>query len=66
MATYLKKGVPQEKADAVDQQVRRTVEKIIADVRARGDEAVRELSQQFDSWNPETFLLPRDKIDEIV
>jgi len=66
MATYLKKGMPQEQADEVDRQVRETVEKIISDIRNRGDAAVRELSEKFDKWNPESFLLPQQEIDEIV
>ena len=39
---------------------------IIADVRTRGDEAVREYSERFDSWSPESFELTRDDIDRIV
>lgn len=34
-------------------QVRETVERIIVDVRERGDAAVREYSARFDSWSPE-------------
>ena len=66
MATYLKKGMPQKQADEVDRQVRETVERIISDVRNRGDAAVRELSEKFDKWNPESFLLPQKEIDKIV
>src|SRR4051795_7574729 len=44
----------QEEADA---NTRQTVEAIIVDVRARGDLAVRELSQRFDNWSPPSFRL---------
>src|SRR3954451_14846149 len=44
----------QEEADA---RTRATVESIIADVRARGDRAVRELSERFDKWSPPSFRL---------
>ena len=49
-----------------DQSVAETVSSIIADVRSRGDVAVRELSAKFDSWEPESFRLSDDEIDRIV
>lgn len=39
---------------------------IISDIEARGEAAVRELSQQFDSWNPESFRLSDGEIADIV
>ena len=44
----------QEEADA---KTRATVEAILADVKARGDAAVRELSERFDKWSPPSFRL---------
>jgi len=35
-----------------DAKVRETVEQILADIEARKDAAVRELSQKFDDWSP--------------
>lgn len=46
--------------------VRETVESVIADVRAKGDEAVRTYSEKFDSWSPESFLLSQDEIDAAI
>ncbi|GHJ46992.1 histidinol dehydrogenase [Catellatospora sp. TT07R-123] len=46
--------------------VRETVAAIIADVRQRGDQAVRELSARFDSWSPDRFRLAPDEVDRIV
>jgi sulfopropanediol 3-dehydrogenase len=46
--------------------VRDTVAAIIEDVRARGDEAVREYSQRFDSWSPASFRLSPEEIERIV
>ena len=46
--------------------VRSTVEEILADVAARGDEALRHFSRTFDGWDPETFRLSRDEIDACV
>lgn len=43
-----------------------TAARIIADVRARGDEAVREYSQRFDSWNPDSFRLSAKAIEQTV
>ncbi len=39
---------------------------IIADVRERGDTAVREYSERFDSWSPDSFELSRDDRDRIT
>src|SRR6266571_9084923 len=43
-----------------------TVEAIIADVRSRGDVAVRELSERFDKWSPASFRLSEDEIGALV
>jgi histidinol dehydrogenase len=53
----------QEEADA---KTRATVEAIIADVKARGDGAVRELSERFDKWSPARFRLSADEIAALV
>ena len=42
MAKYLKTGLPSVESDAANVKVQETVAKIIADVRQRGDAAVRE------------------------
>lgn len=46
--------------------VRDTVAAVIADIRARGDAAVREYSEKFDKWSPEQFRLSAAQIDDIV
>jgi len=46
--------------------VAEVVARVIADVRERGDEAVREYSATFDHWSPEQFRLNADEIDRIV
>src|SRR5438874_7945134 len=53
----------QEEADA---KVRGAVEAIIADVKARGDAAVRDLSERFDKWSPLSFRLSDDEIRGLV
>ncbi|MCA3366498.1 MAG: histidinol dehydrogenase [Roseomonas sp.] len=62
MARFLKRG---RDADAVaedDAKVRATVEGILADIRARGDAAVRELSIRFDKWDRQHFRLSEGEI----
>ena len=46
--------------------MRQTVERIIDDVAARGDAAVRELSAKFDKWEPASFRLSREQIDALI
>lgn len=43
-----------------------TVSAVIADVRERGDAAVREYSEKFDNWSPDSFMLSAEEIDRIV
>jgi len=57
MATFLKRGQDAGAVAANDAKVRATVEAILADIEARGDAAVRELSEKFDAWSPASFRL---------
>ena len=66
MATFLKRRIDRAVTDAHDAQVRQTVEAILADVQARGDAAVRELSQKFDQWSPPAFRLAKEELAAIV
>ena len=62
----IKKGMPDgQRADA-DAKMQETVHGILADIQQRGDEAVRELSQKFDNWNPASFKLSQEQIAEII
>jgi sulfopropanediol 3-dehydrogenase len=57
MAAWLKRGVSSQfKADA-NRKVRDIVESTLADVAARGDAAVRDLSIRFDGWDRESYAL---------
>ena len=64
MAIWLKRGATMEaKADA-DRKVREVVEGVLADIAARGDAAVRDLSIRFDQWDRESYVLSaREKQD---
>jgi len=66
MAQFLKTGISQSEAEAVDAKVKETVENILGDIKARGDVAVRELSERFDSWPPENFRLSQTEIEELI
>ncbi len=66
MANYLKRGASTEAKADRDKQVRDTVEAILADVTARGDAAVRELSGKFDKWDRESYRLTGSEIEECI
>jgi sulfopropanediol 3-dehydrogenase len=63
MARYLKTGITEDAAAEADTQVRQIVEEIIADIKKRGDDAVRDWSQKFDNWAPTDFRLSQADID---
>ena len=65
-ARFIKRGIAEHESRAADEKVKETVEKILGDIRTRGDAAVRELSQQFDNWSPKTFRLSQAEIEDIL
>src|SRR5215470_7678126 len=66
MARTLKRGMDAGAIKAADAKVRETVEKILADIEARGEAAVRDLSQQFDNWAPKSFRLTEQEIERAL
>lgn len=64
--TYLKKG----KSDAAraddDAKTRAVVETTLQAIEARGDAAVRELSEKFDKYSPASFRLSQKDIDDLI
>ena len=66
MAEYLKRGRTEAQRVEADAKVRAAVEAILDDIRARGDEAVRALSEKFDSWSPESFRLSEQEIERAL
>jgi sulfopropanediol 3-dehydrogenase len=62
---YLKNAQPAEQDERLA-GVSETVRGVIADVRVRGDEAVREYSERFDGWSPADFRLSPEEVDKIV
>jgi len=61
--TYLKTAKPQTERMEDDAKVRATVEGVLADIEARGDAAVRELSAKFDHYEPAVFRLTPSEIE---
>jgi sulfopropanediol 3-dehydrogenase len=66
MPRHIKTAALAGTQDEADASIRATVEGIIADVRARGDQAVRELSERFDKWSPPSFRLSDSEIRDLV
>jgi sulfopropanediol 3-dehydrogenase len=66
MENWLKRGADQAQSDAADQQVRSTVETILADIAARGDAAVRELALKFDKVERDEFRLSPQEIESCL
>lgn len=67
MKTYLKRAsAPTSSAAPSNPAVRQTVESVIADVRQRGDSAVREYSEKFDHWTADSFLMSQADIEAAI
>ena len=64
--TYLKRGKPEAERSADDSKVRTTVEDVLKDIEARGDMAVRELSEKFDKYSPPSFKLSLGDIEALM
>ena len=66
MPRHLKRGMDASAIKAADAKVSETVEQILADIDARKDVAVRELSQKFDNWAPASFKLTPQEIEHAI
>ncbi|WP_416370168.1 histidinol dehydrogenase [Tritonibacter mobilis] len=64
--TYLKRGKSDAARAKDNAKTRSTVEATLADIEARGDIAVRELSEKFDGYAPESFRLSQAQIDALI
>ncbi|CAB3781341.1 histidinol dehydrogenase [Pararobbsia alpina] len=63
MAVWLKRGAEVEVIKSAAKEVRETVEATLADIEARGDTAIRELSIRFDKLDREDYRLSQKEID---
>ena len=60
---YLKTAKSEEERREDDAKTRAVVESTLGDIEARGDAAVRELSEKFDGYSPESFRLSASEIE---
>jgi sulfopropanediol 3-dehydrogenase len=63
MENWLKSGLDQSEVAAADKKTRETVEAILADISARGNAAVRDLSTRFDNWDRDDYRLSDAEIE---
>jgi sulfopropanediol 3-dehydrogenase len=66
MPRFLKRGMDASAIRAADAKVRETVEGILAQVDARKDAAIRDLSEKFDKWSPKDFCLNAQEIERAI
>ncbi|MYH95952.1 MAG: histidinol dehydrogenase [Acidimicrobiia bacterium] len=65
MAEILKDAAAKT-AHGTDPDLAERVRLLIADIEARGEAAVREMSRDFDNWEPEIFELTPERIEEVI
>ncbi|MFT4067765.1 histidinol dehydrogenase [Paraburkholderia sp.] len=66
MAVWLKQGAEAEVIKSAAKEVRETVEATLADIEARGDAAVRDLSIRFDRLDRDDYRLSQNEIDDCL
>ncbi len=66
MADFLKTAKPATERAEDDAKVKAVVEDTLKDIERRGDQAVRELSEKFDSYSPASFKLSPSEIEAII
>jgi sulfopropanediol 3-dehydrogenase len=66
MPRFLKRGMDAGAIEEADAKVRATVEGILGEIKARGDDAVRDLSEKFDKWSPASFRLSAAEIEKAI
>src|SRR6267154_119762 len=66
MPRFLKRGMDAGAIEEADAKVRATVEGILGEIKARGDDAVRALSEQFDKWSPASFKLTAQEVEKAI
>ena len=66
MIRHLKSGRSRAAQAEENARVKHTVEQILADIEARGDTAVRELSLKFDRYEPDSFRLGEKDIERAL
>ncbi len=63
---HLKKSKPEAEKKEDDARVRHVVETTLADIEARGEAAVRDLSKTYDDYAPDSFRLTQSQIEAAI
>ena len=63
---YLKESKSQSERREDDAKVKAIVEDTLADIEARGDAAIRALSEKFDHYSPASFRLSEEAIEALI
>ncbi|MFL2831061.1 MAG: histidinol dehydrogenase [Candidatus Puniceispirillaceae bacterium] len=63
---YMKESKSQSERREDDAKVKAIVEDTLGDIEARGDAAIRELSEKFDKYSPASFKLSDDEIKALI
>lgn len=66
MIEYLKRGMAEAARAEEKNSVKTVVASALADIEAHGDKAVREMSEKFDNYTPESFRLSADEINALI
>ena len=64
--TEILKDATAKGAHGADLELTERVQTLLADIEARGEVAVREMSAKFDNWEPEQFRLTGEEIETTV
>ena len=64
--TEILKDATAKGAHGADLELTERVQTLLADIETRGEVAVREMSANFDNWEPEQFRLTSEEIETIV
>ena len=64
--TEILKDATAKGAHGADLELTERVQTLLADIETRGEVAVREMSTNFDNWEPEQFRLTGEEIETIV
>jgi sulfopropanediol 3-dehydrogenase len=63
---YLKRGKSDAERGEDDAKTRQVVEATLKEIEAKGDAAVRALSEKFDGYSPQAFRLSQAEIDDLI
>lgn len=66
MIRYIKQRKHQSQTHTINETIRAAVSDIINDVAQRGDQALREYSERFDQWTPQSFRLSENEIKSLI